>query len=321
MSAPLVSFVVLSYNYARFIGQTIEGILAQQGNHDFEIIIVDDASTDNSHEVISSFTDARINYIRHERNLGHAATVTDGLQAARGQLIARIDSDDRHRPTFLNEVLPIFEQRTDVAMVYGDAAMIDDEGAITAQRLDTQHGGRDFHGNEYVALLEKNFICAPTIIARRAAWLEVLPIPEGLSFHDWWFTLQITRRAPVYYRNVVLADYRVHRANYHTAITLNKSEESSIMRLLDDLFAQREVDPEIERAKQSARSRIYATHYLLLAAKYFGAEMVADARRCYLEAIRREPAYLSDATVMRQLLATYIGLPAYRRLKGILGRA
>ena len=321
MSTPVVSFVVLSYNYARFIGQTIEGILAQEGNHDFEIVIVDDASTDNSHEVISSFTDPRIKYIRHERNLGHAATVTDGLHAARGKLIARIDSDDRHRPTFLNEVLPIFEQHTDVAMVYGDAAMINDEGEITAQRLDTEHGARDFHGNEYVALLQKNFICAPTIIARRDAWLNALPIPEGLSFHDWWFTLQIARKAPVYYRNAVLADYRVHRANYHAAITLNKGEEASIVRLLNDLFAQREADAELERAKQSARHRIYATHYLLLATKYFGAEMIADARRCYLEAVRREPAYLSDVSVMRQLLATFIGLPAYRRLKGILGRA
>ena len=319
--SPEVSFVVLSYNYARFIGQTIESILGQEGQHDFEIIVVDDASPDNSHEVISAYKDPRIRYIRHERNLGHAATVTDGLHAARGKYIARIDSDDRYRPAFLNEVLPIFRTHPDVALVYGDAAIINETGELTAARVDTQHGGQDYHGNELVALLEKNFICAPTVIAKRDAWLAALPIPVGLSFHDWWFTLQIGRRAPFYFRNEVLADYRVHGTNYHSVITQNKSEEPSIMRVLDAIFSERETDAELERAKQNAKQRVYAAHYLLLAIKYFGAKMTDDARRCYLEAVRRRPAYLSDIAVVRQLFATFIGMATYQRLKGMLGRA
>jgi glycosyltransferase involved in cell wall biosynthesis len=312
---------LLSYNYARFIGETIRSILAQQGDHEFEVIIVDDASTDNSHEVITAFTDPRIHCIRHARNLGHAATVTDGLRAARGKYVARIDSDDRYRPTFLNEVLPIFAQYPDVALVHGDAALINDDGVLTAARVDTQHGGRDHHGNEYIALMERNFVCAPTVIARREAWLDALPIPSGLSFHDWFFTLKIARNAPFYFRSAVLADYRVHRANYHTVITRNKTEEASIMRLLGELFAEPEKDPELERAKQRARSRIYAAHYLVLALKYFGAGMAADARRCFLEAARRRPTVLLDPAVVRQLLATFIGLGRYQRLKGMLGRA
>jgi glycosyltransferase involved in cell wall biosynthesis len=319
--APLVSFVVLSYNYARFIGETIRSILEQQGSHDFEVIIVDDASTDNSHEVITAFTDPRINYIRHPRNLGHAATVTEGLKAARGKYVARIDSDDRYHPGFLNEVLPIFTRHPDAGLVHGDAALIDDDGVQTAARVDTQHGGRDFLGNEYVALLERNFVCAPTVIAPREAWLFALPIPSDLSFHDWFFTLKIARQAPFYFRSTVLADYRVHRANYHTVITRNKSEEASIMRLLGALFAEREASEPLEQAKQRARNRIYAAHYLVLAQKYFGAGMTADARRCFVEAIRRRPMLAGDPSVVRQLLATFIGLGRYQRLKGMLGRA
>lgn len=319
-TAPLVSFVVLSYNYARYIGQTIESILAQSGDYDFEIIVVDDASTDNSHEVITSFQDKRLRYFRHERNRGHAATVTDGLQAARGRYIARIDSDDRYRPTFLREVVPILEAQPAVGLVYGDAAIIDDDGVLTALTTDTQHGHADFQGNEYVALLEKNFICAPTVIARREAWLAALPIPEGLSFHDWWFTLQIARGWQLSYRNEVLADYRVHAANYHTLIARNKSEEASIMRVLDDLFASNEQAPALNGEKLRARNRIYAAHYLVLALKYFGAGMNADARRCYLAAVRRRPAFLSNVAIVRQLLATFMGIASYQRLKRVLQR-
>jgi glycosyltransferase involved in cell wall biosynthesis len=319
--APLVSFVVLSYNYARFIGQTIASILGQAGNHNFEVIIVDDASTDESNEVISGFNDPRIIHMRHERNLGHAATVSDGLNAARGKYVARIDSDDRYRPHFLNEVMTVFAQHPDAGLVHGDAALIDENGDVTAARVDTQHGGRDFFGNEYVALLERNFVCAPTVIAPREAWLAALPVPEGLSFHDWYFTLAIARTAPFYFRAAVLADYRVHSANYHTLIARNKSEESSIMRLLAQLFSERETNEHLEEAKQRARNRIYAAHYRVLAQKYFGAGMTSDARRCFVEAVRRRPEMLGDLSLLRQLFATVLGLGRYQRLKGMLGRA
>ncbi|HEX6066932.1 MAG TPA: glycosyltransferase [Longimicrobiales bacterium] len=319
-ATPLVSFVVLSYNYARFIGDTIRSILAQEGEYPFEIIVVDDASTDNSHEVITSFSDARIRYFRHDRNQGHAATVTDGLREAQGKYVARVDSDDRYRPQFLQETIPILEAEAGVGLVYGDAAIINDEGVITALTTDVQHGGADYRGNEYVALLEKNFICAPTIIARREAWLAALPITEGLSFHDWWFTLQIARGWEFYYRDAVLADYRVHQSNYHTLIARNKTEESSILRLLNQLFSEPEKDAALERAKQDAKSRIYASHYLTLALKYFGAGMGVDARRCYLAAVKRRPAYLSNAAVVRQLAATFLGIATYQRLKSVVRR-
>lgn len=317
---PLVSFVVLSYNYARFIGETIRSILEQQGEHDFEVIVVDDASTDHSHDVIAAFQDARIRYFRHKQNLGHAATVTDGLRAARGAYVARIDSDDRYRPDFLDQVVPILVQKPEVGLVYGDAAIINDEGVITALTTDTQHGGRDFEGSEYIALLEKNFICAPTVIARREAWLAALPVPDGLSFHDWYFTLAIARDWPLYFRSAVLADYRVHASNYHTLIARNRTEECSIMWLLDRHFSEADRDPRQQAAKLAARPRILAAHYLVLALKYFGAGMTADARRCYLSAVRHRPAHLASLAVMRHLLATFIGIATYQRLKGIVKR-
>lgn len=317
---PRISFVVLSYNYARYIGETISSILAQEGDHDFEIIVVDDASTDNSDEVIRAFKDPRIRYLRHERNQGHAATVTDGIRAARGDLLARIDSDDRYRSGFLNEVVAIFDKYPDVGLVYGDAAMIDQNGAIAKGSLDTVHGGKDFKGKEYIELLRSNFICAPTVIAKREAWLNALPIPDGLVFHDWFFTLKIARNHQSYYRQAILADYRVHPANYHTHIARNRSEEASIIRLLDELYASSEEDAWLEQKKQEARAQVYGTHYRVLGSKYFWFHFNRDARRCYWKALRLQPHYALDAALLRQFMATIIGRRLYERLKSMAPR-
>lgn len=323
-SRPLVTFAVLNYNNGRFLRDCLDSILCQQGGHDFEIILVDDCSTDASEEIARSYTDPRLRFIRHERNLGHIATVNDALGHAAGHYVTRVDSDDRYRPEFLNQVLPVFERHPEVGLVYGDAAVINDQGEINTERSDRAHAGRDFQGNELVRLLEENFICSPTVIARREAWLETLPAPEGLAFHDWYFTLMMARRWHFYYLHKVIADYRVHAGNWHTAIIRNRQEEPSIFALLDRIYAETEAGAALEQAKRAARRRIYGSHYLTLANKYFGTYMNPDARRCYLRAAWNRPSYLLRFDIQRRLLATLVGRNGYeagkRALKTILAR-
>src|SRR5690242_6693253 len=125
MSEPLVSFVVPCYNYAKYLPDCLNSIFAQQGGFDFEIITIDDCSTDRTPEVLRQFaTDPRVRVITHPVNRGHVFTVNQGLGAARGRFVARIDPDDRYRPSFLATLLPHFEASPTVGMVYGDAAMV-----------------------------------------------------------------------------------------------------------------------------------------------------------------------------------------------------
>jgi glycosyltransferase involved in cell wall biosynthesis len=318
---PLVSFVVLSYRFEAYLGECIESILAQAGDYSYEIIVVDDASTDNSATIARCYQRSGISVIYHEANQGHAATVNDGMAAARGAFIARIDGDDRYRPGFLNAVLPVFERYPDVGLVYGDIDLIDNTGVVTQERADRVHGGRDFKGNELVALLELNFICAPTVIARREAWQAALPAPRHLAFHDWYFTTAIARRWDFYYCDQALAEYRVHSGNLHTRITLNKTEEPSIFWLLDQIFSAPEAMPELEQAKQHARRRIYGRHYLVLADKYFGAQMDADAKRCYLHALFSYPRYILHLGLLRRLLGALVGRQRYEMTKSIVKSA
>ena len=102
--APTVSVIIPTYNRAHLVGRAICSVL-NQTFQDFEIIVVDDGSTDNTEEVVKSFNDPRIRYIRHEQNRGGSAARNTGIRAARGEYIAFLDSDDEWLPEKLDTQL------------------------------------------------------------------------------------------------------------------------------------------------------------------------------------------------------------------------
>jgi glycosyltransferase involved in cell wall biosynthesis len=319
MPEPLVSFLVPCFNYARFLPDCLNSILAQQEDVPFEVIVIDDASTDDTASVIAQYAaqDPRIRPIYQSKNLGHAGTINAGLPLTRGTYVARIDPDDRYRPTFLSVVLPKLAQFPRVGAVYGDAAVIDSDGIVTVASSDRVHDGRDFHGNELASLLVTNFVCAPTLIARRECWIDALPVPEHLAFNDWYFTVTMARTWNFYYVAEVVADYRVHRANHHTEIARNRSEEASILWLLNRVYAEPESDPQREQSKRAVRRAAYARHSVEQADKYFGFAMDADARRCYLRALRFRPQLVLNAGVIRRFTATLVGRSSYEMAKRV----
>ena len=100
---PTVSIIIPTYNRAHFLGEAIQSVL-DQTYQDFEIIVIDDASTDNTEELVKSFGDERIRYIRLKENSGASSVPRNtGLRAARGEYIAFLDSDDRWFPTKLTK--------------------------------------------------------------------------------------------------------------------------------------------------------------------------------------------------------------------------
>ncbi len=317
---PLVSFVVPCYNYGRYLGDCIDSIFAQEGDHDFEIVAIDDCSTDHTRDVLASYRDARLRVILHEKNEGHIRTISQGLMEARGKYVARIDADDRYRPYFLHETVWRLERYPEVGFVYGDAAIIDSSGVLQAETTDEVHGGREFKGNELIPLLKVNYVCAPTVIARKEAWVESLPIPADLAFSDWYYNVMIARRYEFYYVNRVLADYRVHNANHHTRVVQNRTEEPSIEYLLNRVFSERESDPELERKKQAAKGRVYARQFAMLGDRYFGHDLVEDARRCYVRSFRHSLGESFTVGRARRLAASFLDPAVYKAIKRALGR-
>jgi glycosyltransferase involved in cell wall biosynthesis len=119
ISNPTISVVIPTYNRAQIIGRTIQSVL-NQTYPDFEVIIVDDGSTDNTEEVVKGFGDDRLRYIRMKENSGTAGVPRNkGIEAARGEYIALLDSDDEWLPEKLEKQVSKFKSLSpDVGVVY-----------------------------------------------------------------------------------------------------------------------------------------------------------------------------------------------------------
>lgn len=127
-SKPKVSVIVPTYNRAHVIDRAIRSVL-NQTYQDFELIIVDGASTDNTEEVVKIFNDVRIRYIRQEINKGTQAGRNIGIKAAKGEYIAFQDSDDEWLPEKLEKQMKVFQQLSPkVGMVYTDMIRINRNG-------------------------------------------------------------------------------------------------------------------------------------------------------------------------------------------------
>lgn len=116
-TGPKVSVVVPTYNYAHFLDETIQSVLAQTYT-DFELIIVDNCSTDNSAEVIQKYlSDSRVSLVVNERNLGLVGNWNKCLEVARGEYIKFLCADDKFFPQILEKFVPVLDQHPDVAIV------------------------------------------------------------------------------------------------------------------------------------------------------------------------------------------------------------
>jgi len=124
---PKVTVFIPVYNREQYVGEAIESILAQTFS-DFEILLVDDGSTDASVERIRSFSDPRIRLVSNEINLGIPKTRNKGVELARGQYMAMLDSDDRAYPNRLEKQVAFLDNHPEHAQVGSWCRMMDQDG-------------------------------------------------------------------------------------------------------------------------------------------------------------------------------------------------
>lgn len=152
MPSPLVTVVIPVYNRSRALRATVDSVLAQSFTA-WELLIVDDGSTDDTPEVARGYADPRVRYLRQE-NQGHSGARNTGLAEARGEFLAYLDHDDRWLPDKLAQQARLLQNRPGVGLVYGWWRSIDDAGV--PQGSDNCPGFRGKVGAEL--LLGGNFI-------------------------------------------------------------------------------------------------------------------------------------------------------------------
>ena len=131
---PRVSVLMPVYNGERFLALAVESILGQTFR-EFELIIVDDGSTDGSARILSRFDDPRIRRLRNDRNEGITQSLNRGLELASGDYVCRMDSDDVSVPTRIERQIGFMEEHTEIAVVGSFATVIDSTGtAVDTER-------------------------------------------------------------------------------------------------------------------------------------------------------------------------------------------
>lgn len=139
----LVSVIMPSYNTGKFIAETIQSVLAQTYTN-WELIIVDDCSTDNTDAVVATFSDGRIRYLKNEKNSGAAVSRNHALREAKGRWIAFLDSDDLWTPEKLEKQIRFMEENN-YAFSYTNYEEIDEASEpmnvhVTGPKHITKHG-------------------------------------------------------------------------------------------------------------------------------------------------------------------------------------
>jgi len=212
MALPLITVLIDTYNYGRFIEEAIESVLAQDfPQEQMEILVVDDGSTDETAERVSKYGD-RLQFFS-KPNGGQASTLNFGFERARGEIVALLDGDDYWLPGKLRRVAEEFAKNPQDGMVYHDFFFKRDEAQapLPASGLT---GFSGFLPDDPNNLLRYDVPLCAALAFRRTVLQRLLPIPQSLIVQaDAHLGACVIFVAPIVYISEPLTVHRVHSAN------------------------------------------------------------------------------------------------------------
>lgn len=202
---PTASVVIPTYNRAEVLPRAVNSVLNQRFE-DFELIVVDDASTDSTNEVIKSFSDGRLTYIRHQTNKNGSAARNTGISAASGEYIAFLDSDDEWHPNKLKAQIDQLQKRSDDWIANYCGVNIHRSSAIKEFFSDVFSHNGNVEGQEEIirALLTlSGFIHGgSTLLVKRSVVERIGGFDEEFERHqDIEFTIRVAKEGKIGYVN------------------------------------------------------------------------------------------------------------------------
>lgn len=226
MQKPLVTVLMPVYNGEKYLREAIDSIL-EQTLTDFEFLIIDDGSMDNSVEIINSYSDPRIKLVKNETNLGISKTLNKGIELASAELIARMDSDDISYPARLQKQYDYFINNPKCALLSTWAKTINEK----KEHVKTEKYRSRLH---YYNLTFECWMYHPTVMYTRTAVMEVgmYNIPYAEDFELFW---QLSRKFKIACLEEVLIDYRITSQSLHQVIRKKEYDETMDWQLLRNI--------------------------------------------------------------------------------------
>jgi glycosyltransferase involved in cell wall biosynthesis len=268
MGNPKVSIVIPAYNHERYVGEAIRSVL-DQTFQDFELIIINDGSTDNTEAEILKFKDDRIRY-SSQGNRGLSATLNRGIDLARGEYFGLLPSDDLYIREKVETQVKAFQERGNaLGILFSRQIIIDAQGNDLLEGPIIDWFNVPYKNKEEIfpALFEKNFLAAPTMMCKKECFDKVGGFDESIYYcqdYDMW--LRMMKYYDVRVLDQALIKYRWHGEN----LTYAKSERADFERAVLLLRAVKNLDisdifPRLKDLQKADHGPLYVAAYRDLA--------------------------------------------------------
>jgi len=231
MNMPTVSFVIPCYKLGHLLSECVNSILSQTYT-DFEVLIMDDQSPDNTAKVASSFSDDRVRYIRNEHNLGPLRNYNTGITLSRGKYVWLISADDfLRKPYVLQRYVSIMDCQPNVGYTFCPGVRVSDgvETDVVEWSVYGRHD-RIVHGHTFLkTLLRGDTVLAPSALVRRECYDKVSLFPLNVSWAgrqidmiwagDWYLWCMFALEFDVAYCAEPMVCYREHALSMTDTVT------------------------------------------------------------------------------------------------------
>jgi len=324
-TAPKISVCIPTYNQARYLGLAIRSAL-EQTERDIEVIVFDDASTDDTPGVVASFGDPRLRGFRQARNVGIARNRNSCLSVARGRYLAWLDGDDIYRPEMLALQSALLDRSRRVGLVHGNHDVIGEDGRTLPAwpppfTEDTIEPGLD----AFRELILSNYVTTSTVLVRRECYDRVGTYAAELarSGEDWELWLRIALRFDIAYTVERVASYRQHPASSSNETVASgervRLDMAAVDRILDPRRGQ--PIPNVTAVRRRAEAAL-AFKALVHAGSAFAAGNRSEALRAVLLALSRKRALARKPAATLLVLNIILGreYANYRHSRALLGQ-
>lgn len=281
---PTASVIIPAYNQAQYLGEAIQSVL-NQTFRDYELIVVDDGSTDYTSEMLSGFEDPRLRIIR-QSNGGLSAARNRGIRETSAPFVTFLDADDLFMPDNLNLLCTALVNNREIGLVAGGVRIIDQAGQFLLERVIRPESFSLDH------LLLENPFAIGGILVRRNWFDRIGAFDETLSpCADWDLYLRL---AAAGCRMMGLEDIVVAYRNHQAQMTRSAERmRQARLGVIDKFFLRDGLSADL----MSYRDRASASALLKAAASEYGCGQFDMAERDLTEAVRLDPSWLDDACI------------------------
>lgn len=278
----LVSVVIPTYNRADLVREAIQSVL-DQTYQNFEIIVVDDGSTDGTEQVLAPYKD-KIIYI-YQENQGGAAARNTGINRAKGKYIAFLDSDDLWFPQKLEKQVEILDKNQDISVVYSNIIKIDENNKIIGRG---SKGNRFPSGYIFHEVLLRKTACAflQTMLVRKKCFEQIGYLDEELKkSHDRDMIIRLAKSYKMHGIKEPLTKFRLHDLTPCLAKMGMEDREYYESRILDKIFSNYG-----KNLSDKLRKQIISNHHLRIGLGYLNREgNCVAARKRFLLSLSNNP--------------------------------